>query len=317
MKSHPGHMQCMEVWGGNQVVDDSVAVAGLDAWVYSRPFGGSEGGGDVYYVSSCATGRIARLLLADVSGHGEAVQKTGVGLRDLMRRHVNHIDHAQFIKLMNQQFAGLAKEGTFATAVVSTFFAPTSRLTLCNAGHPVPMVYRGAAKQWTFLQAKESASDDDGKEPVNLPLGIIDLADYETFDVPLKKGDLVLCYTDSLVESYGTDGEMLGHEGLMEIVRTVPVQEPKGFVAALLAAVESRCAGNLSKDDVTVLLFSPNGTGRHPGLWRQVVALTKMTAKVVRSFGKGGEPVPWPDLKLPNVGGLVMPPLQRLWGTRK
>ena len=93
MKSHPGHMQCMEVWGGNQVVDDSVAVAGLDAWVYSKPFGGSDGGGDVYYVSSCATGRIARLLLADVSGHGEAVRKTGVGLRDLMRRHIQWYKH--------------------------------------------------------------------------------------------------------------------------------------------------------------------------------------------------------------------------------
>ena len=40
MKSHPEHWQCMEVWGGNQVVDDAVKVAGLDAWVYSKPCGG-------------------------------------------------------------------------------------------------------------------------------------------------------------------------------------------------------------------------------------------------------------------------------------
>src|SRR5258708_29579113 len=152
---------------------------------------------------------------------------------------------------------------------------------------------------------------------MNLPLGIVDLADYQTFDVPLKKGDLVLCYTDSLVESYGADGEMLGHEGLMEIVRTVPVgEQPKEFMAALLAAGTARCKDNLTNDDVTVLLFRPNGTGRHPGLWRQVVALTKMTGKVARSFGRGGEPVPWPDFKLPNVGGLVLPPLQRLWGAK-
>ena len=35
--SHDHTMQCMEVWGGNQVVDKSVSMAGLDAWVYCRP----------------------------------------------------------------------------------------------------------------------------------------------------------------------------------------------------------------------------------------------------------------------------------------
>jgi hypothetical protein len=303
----------MEVWGGNQTVDDSVKVAGLDAWVYSKPYGGSDGGGDVYYVSSCATGRIARLLLADVSGHGEAVKKTGIGLRDLMRRHVNHIDHKHFIKLMNQQFAGLAREGTFATAVVSTFFAPKMRLTLCNAGHPVPILYRKDKQQWSFLQTAESTSD----EPMNLPLGIIDLADYQTFDTPMKAGDLVLCYTDSLVESHGADGEMLGHEGLMEIVRSIPVTDPKAFVPALLKAVESRYPDNLTNDDVTVLLFSPNGKGRHPSLWRQVVALVKMTGKVAGSLRKGGEKIPWPDSVLLNVGGMIVSPVKRIWAGRE
>src|SRR5437660_11237522 len=86
------HMQCMEVWGGNQSVDSGVVMAGLDAWVYSKPYGGSDGGGDVYYVSSCATGRITRLLVADVSGHGQAVADLAVALRARMREYVNHIE---------------------------------------------------------------------------------------------------------------------------------------------------------------------------------------------------------------------------------
>ena len=315
MASHPEHMQCMEVWGGNQIVDDSVVVAGLDAWVYSKPYGASDGGGDVYYLSSGAPGRIARLLLADVSGHGEAVRAIAVDLRELMRRFVNQIDHSQFIRLMNQQFATMAKAGNFATAVVSTFFAPTARLTICNAGHPIPIYYRAATKQWSFLEAKETQARPE--EPVNLPLGILDLADYQTFDVQLKTGDLVLCYTDSLVESRGPDGELLGHEGLMEIVRSVPIAEPREFVAALLAAVEAKNPGNLSKDDVSVLLFRPNGQGRRPSLVTQAVAVGKMTAAIARSLRPGGPPVPWPDFKLPNVPGMVIPPLQRLWSTRK
>ena len=94
-------MQCMEVWGGNQSTDSGVVMAGLDAWVYSKPFGGSDGGGDVYYVSACATGRILRLMIADVSGHGQTVDAVAGQLRGLMRQHVNQIDQTQFVRSMN------------------------------------------------------------------------------------------------------------------------------------------------------------------------------------------------------------------------
>src|SRR5918998_351407 len=117
-------MQCMEVWGGNQIVDKSVSMPGLDAWVYCRPYGQADGGGDVYYVSSCATGRITRLLVADVSGHGAAVCDVAGQLRGLMRRFVNYLDQARFVGSMNDQFAANSKAGCFATAVVTTFFGP-------------------------------------------------------------------------------------------------------------------------------------------------------------------------------------------------
>src|ERR1051325_9608852 len=113
-------MQCMEVWGGNQLADSGVVMAGLDAWVYSKPFGGADGGGDVYYVSSCASGRITRLLVADVSGHGAAVAEQAVSLRTLMRRHVNYLDQTVFVRSMNQQFAASSQAGCFATALVTT-----------------------------------------------------------------------------------------------------------------------------------------------------------------------------------------------------
>src|SRR6201997_3583167 len=128
-------MQCMEVWGGSQLTAQGVAFGGLDAWVYSKPYGGAHSGGDVYYVSSCATGRISRLLLADVSGHGISVASTAADLRTLMRRFVNRLDQKEFVRLLNEQFTTLSSQGSFSTAIVTTFFAPSRRLTLCNAGH--------------------------------------------------------------------------------------------------------------------------------------------------------------------------------------
>jgi len=122
------HMQCMEVWGGSQLTSSGVELSGLDVWVYSKPFGDAQRGGDVYYVSSCATGRISRLLLADVSGHGQTVAAMAADLRTLMRRFVNRLDHKEFVRLLNEHFTALSSNGSFATAVVTTFFAPSRRL---------------------------------------------------------------------------------------------------------------------------------------------------------------------------------------------
>src|SRR5687768_6277197 len=194
-------MQCMEIWGGNQVVDTSVAMPGLDAWVYCHPYGDSaEGGGDVHYVSSCATGRVTRLLVADVSGHGAAVCDVAGTLRSLMRRYVNYIDQAEFVRSMNRQFQAMSASACFATAVVTTFFAPTNTLSLCNAGHPPPLLYRSRTRTWDYLDL-ERVDTPEGEDPPNIPLGVLPLTHYEQFDLRLEAGDLVLCYTDSLTES--------------------------------------------------------------------------------------------------------------------
>src|SRR6202451_978889 len=122
-------MSCMEVWGGSQLTTRRVEMGGLDAWVYSKPFGEAQRGGDVYYASSCATGRITRLLLADVSGHGNAVASTAADLRALMRRFVNRLDQKEVVRLLNEQFTEVSRHGSFATAVLTTFFEPTRRLS--------------------------------------------------------------------------------------------------------------------------------------------------------------------------------------------
>ena len=105
---------------------------GLDAWVYSKPHGQAQRGGDVYYASSCGTGRITRLLLADVAGHGNTVAATAADLRTLMRRFVNRLDQTEFVSLLNRQFGEMSEEEVYATAIVTTFFSPTGRLAVCT-----------------------------------------------------------------------------------------------------------------------------------------------------------------------------------------
>jgi phosphoserine phosphatase RsbU/P len=306
------HMQCMEVWGGSQLTSAGVEMGGLDVWVYSKPFGEAQRGGDVYYASSCATGRISRLLLADVSGHGTSVAATAADLRTLMRRFVNRLDQAEFVRLLNQQFIALSQSATFATAVVTTFFAPTRRLTVCNAGHPRPFLYRAAHRQWDFL-----GHDDDGStkksKPQNIPLGLLALAEYEHVDVELEPGDCLLSYTDALVESSDADGEMLGEAGLLRIMRLIGDVEPQKLIETLLTEIEERCPENLAKDDVTLMLVRASGLQpRHPFI-EKVKAQLRLAGSVIRGLNPWGERAGLPDLNLANMGGAIVPALARRW----
>ncbi len=302
-------MSCMEVWGGSQLTTRRVEMGGLDAWVYSKPFGQAQRGGDVYYASSCATGRIARLLLADVAGHGNTVASTAANLRTLMRRFVNRLDQTEFVRLLNQQFTALSEAGTFATAVVATFFAPTRRLIVCNAGHPRPLLYRAAKEQWSLLGA-EPANDPSA---LNMPLGILDVTEYEQFDVELEPGDCVLSYTDALIESRDADGEMLGEAGLLRILRLLGDVEPQLLTKTLLREIADRYPTNLTEDDVTVLLVRASGRRVRPSVKDFLWANLRFLGSLVRGLNPRAERPPLPDFNVANIGGAIIPSLEQRW----
>jgi sigma-B regulation protein RsbU (phosphoserine phosphatase) len=304
------HMQCMEVWGGSQLTARGVAFGGLDAWVYSKPHGNAEHGGDVYYASSCATGRIARLLLADVAGHGKSVASTAADLRTLMRRFVNRLDQTEFVRLLNQQFSALSKDGAFATAVVATFFEPSRRMTVCNAGHPRPLLYRAARKEWDFLGHH---APEQSKGPSNLPLGLLEISEYDQFDIELEPGDRVLSYTDALMESNDASGEMLGENGVLKILRLLGDVEPQKLIERLLAEIAARYPENLTEDDVTVLLVQVNESKASYTFAEKLEALFRLTGTTIRAVNPRAERPPFPDLKLANLGGAIIPALARRW----
>jgi serine phosphatase RsbU (regulator of sigma subunit) len=302
----------MEVWGGSQLTSQSVEFGGLDAWVYSKPYGDAQHGGDVYYASSCATGRITRLLLADVSGHGTKVAATAADLRTLMRRFVNRLDQTEFVRLLNQQFSVMSSAGTFATAIVATFFEPSGLMTMCNAGHPRPLLYRAATGQWNFLGHEGKA----GSTPSNIPLGLIEISDYDQFDVELEPGDCVLSYTDALMESYDADGEMLGEQGVLRIARLLGDIEPQKLTAALLREIAERYPENLSEDDVTVLLVRANGRPLRVSFADKLGALLRFSKTFIAAIHPRAERPPLPDANLANLGGAIIPALGRRWRAR-
>jgi sigma-B regulation protein RsbU (phosphoserine phosphatase) len=276
-------MQCMEIWGGNEPARRRVATPGLQVEVLSRPAGGSAGGGDLHFVSSCASGRITRFVLADVSGHGEAVAAVARDVRDLMRRSINHVDQTRFVASLNRRIAEIGGGELFATAIVGTFFVTTRRLSLCNAGHPPPLLRRRGDDRWTPLP---TAVAEPG-EIANIPLGIIPRIPYRETVLRLAPGDRLLACTDAAAESRDAAGSMLGTDGLGRLLAELddaarhPEASPDRKADLLDRLDEALAArrGQPADDDETLLLLAGDATASR---WRDtLLAPLRIAAEVI------------------------------------
>ena len=245
-------LQCMEVWGGNRAIHSGISVPGIDAWISSDPYEGNARGGDIHYVSMCGAGKISRFAITDVSGHGDTVGELADRLRLLMRKYINTLNQTRLARALNQDFSRLAQTGRFATSLLTTYFSPTDHLIVCNAGHPRPLWYHAASKTWELL---DHDLPQRATEVVNLPLGIIEPTDYVQFAVKLDQGDLVMIYTDSLMEAANAEGVQLGEQGLLDLVRSIDVERPQDLNAEVLAAVAAYRQAAAADDDQTLLLL--------------------------------------------------------------
>ena len=321
-------IRCSEVWGGNHAVETALDLPGLEGSVISRPYHGDQGGGDVHLVSSCGTGRITRLMLADIAGHGEHVAELGRRFRRTMQRYMNHIAPQELAGRMNHDMAELAKapprlgqakpsgSGKFATAVILTYFAPDGGLSLCNAGHPPPMLYRAEKQQWRRIE-----QPDPGDAIENLPLGILEDAGYHAVDLTLHPGDVLFAYTDCLTEAAHPEAGQLGIQGLVDVLNELTDNAPAEPASAgggeggsvshplsvpdLLANLTQR--GYTWDDDLTAVTLRCTGRSEGADLKQKLSA----TARTLLHAFDPAYPFPWPEVSWLNLGGALLPGVKR------
>ena len=143
------------------------------------------------------------------------------------------------------------------------------------------------------------------------------MSEYEQFDVELEAGDCVLSYTDALMESNDANGDMLGENGVLRIARLLGDLEPEKLIEALLREIAERYPENLSDDDVTVLLVrAPSGRPLRFSFKEKLEALLRFSRTLIGSLNPRAERPPFPDAKLANIGGAIIPALGRRWRAR-
>jgi sigma-B regulation protein RsbU (phosphoserine phosphatase) len=250
-------LECMEVCGGNGSAENQFARPGLDVSVWSTKALRDTGGSDVHFLSSCASGRITRSLIADVCGHDPVFSELAAELRDLMMQNVNAIKQTRFVREMSVRFHEFSDRGGFATALVCTFFAPTKSLAVCNAGHPPPLVFRAKQNSWSVLKQASSASDCAD----HLPPGVLGADEYQEFSTRLDDDDMVLSYSNTLTESRKSNGQILGVAGLLDRIKSITANDPSRIVSMLVGSIQEDNPDNLTDGDSTVVLCRATKTG--------------------------------------------------------
>ena len=255
LETHPPEhrLACTELWGGNNIADELVKLPGLMGFIHSKPIEPAITGGDVYYLSVCDKSVLSRVVLADVAGHGEAVSGIATKLRTLLKKYINTFDQSALMQEINEAFRCENKDLTqYATAAVLSYYCRTGELIFASAGHPPSLWYHADRKTWDWLYERTPHA---AKTFQGLPLGLVHGTDYEQTRVRLAEGDLVILYTDGITECSDQTAKELGYEGLLKLLRTLPVEPSIATASALVAAIEEFRGSTLCLDDQSAILL--------------------------------------------------------------
>lgn len=247
------------------------AVAGLEIAVrYVAATDGALVGGDWYDVLTFADGTTG-IVVGDVVGHDIAASTSMGQLRSALRIYAweEHARPAAALARVDRLFdkLGLA----YATCVFGVLDLESSTFCWSNAGHPPPLLVRDGAA--SFL---------DGGSGVLL--GITAGQGTEEAVTDLREGDLLVLYTDGLVERRG-ESLQVGLDRLAAAATGAAADDAEVLCEALLEALVPPSATR--DDDLAILVARVRTRAPEPGVHRLPFEPTAESAALTRGFTAG------------------------------
>lgn len=199
-------------------------------------------GGDCYEFAPLADNRLA-VTVGDASGKGLAAALMISSVQSSLRMAASLMgnDGAAVLGAVNRQVHASALADRYATLFYGVFDGSTRTLDYVNAGHNPPMVFRrDGSIEWL--------------ETGGAPVGIFPDWTYEEGAIQLRSGDLVLAYTDGVVEAMNLAGDHWGVEGLRRAVSETAAESPDDIVRAIFTSIDKFSRGRQT-DDATVVVM--------------------------------------------------------------
>lgn len=130
----------------------------------------------------------------------------------------------------------------FTTAFFAELDPTTRALTYIGAGHNAPILRRTSGR----LERLEASS---------LPLGIDAQVRYECGTATLEAGDLLVIFTDGLVDAVNAKDEDYSESRLLEALRPASDASAEQTLKSLMGAVDAFVGATRQHDDITCLIL--------------------------------------------------------------
>ena len=217
----------------------SPVVPGWKLWLFTRP--ANDVGGDlVDYVR--LEGGSSVLTLGDVSGKGLKAALLTAKLQATLRAFLtDRLSLVELLTRVNVVFRRDALPQVFASLVSAGIEPSGGTVRIVNAGHLPPLVIR----QDGVRQLEKGGP----------ALGLMDRAEFREQLVELGPGDIILIYSDGLIETQNGAGEFFGEDRLRTLVAGSCASGAAGLGDLLVAACDQFQGYAPAHDDLSLVIL--------------------------------------------------------------
>ncbi|MGE5200409.1 MAG: PP2C family protein-serine/threonine phosphatase [Rhodospirillaceae bacterium] len=208
-------------------------------------------GGDYYDYLPQPDGRLG-LVIADVSGKGVPAALIMATFRAALR--AQRVKGAPFDAMagrLNRMLADSMDASRFVTAFYGLLDPRTGAIGYANCGHNPPLLLRAAGARELLASGGPA-------------LGMWPEASFAPGASSVGLGDVLVLYTDGVIEVMNRAGEMFGLERLEDVVRRRRGGASRDLVAAVLDATRAFAGRPGYEDDFTLMIIQrdagPPGT---------------------------------------------------------
>ena len=150
------------------------------------------------------------------------------------------VSTAQIVTRLNRQVQKNTPPEKYVTFFYAVYDAPTRKLTYTNAGHCPPVLFRSGKIE--RLQTGGTV------------VGLFSAANYEQAEVVLQPGDVLIAYTDGLVEPENSYEEEFGEKRLLDAVQRAANFPPEELAEELYRSVTDWTGSLELQDDLTLVV---------------------------------------------------------------
>jgi serine phosphatase RsbU (regulator of sigma subunit) len=207
----------------------------------------SQCGGDWWTYHDLVDGKVL-VVIGDVTGHGvpSAMITAAAKAACDVARAVNNDDVSctQLLEIMNKAIFESAKRKFVMTCFASILDPKARTITYANAGHNFPYLYRTVDGKGDFGSLMTRGNR----------LGDLAESKYASKTQELLPGDLLVWYTDGIVECENDKGEEYGEKRFRASIRRAAHLEPAEIREQVVGASLQFFADRPRKDDITMVI---------------------------------------------------------------